>query len=708
MTLPTTASVCGPISYSGQEPPSNSRDVVLASPDQPIRVCRTNATAISLVAHEIHEGTLQHMKPAGPPAKKASWAAPNRAKMRIGLPLLVLCLTVLGQPCVGVPFVFHDTDSLEIGRYRHTATLLPNGKVLVAGGNGSDFKAAASAELYDPVTKNWTMTGSMGAPRADHTATLLPNGKVLVAGGSNATGILSSTELYDPSNGTWTATGSLGAAHTAHTATLLQDGKVLVAGGRGSDGMQVVDAELYDSTDGTWTATGGLGTARDSHKATLLADGRVLVVGGFGISYWLASAEIYDPTRGTWTGTGNLGHARHRHTATLLPNGKVLVAGGVGTNGALLTSAELYDPAGAAWAATGDLATPHYSHTATLLSDGTVFLTGGDHHTGRFFYPRSEIYDPASGLWSTATGYPHVHRLDHTATLLNGKVLVVGGNGGNQNLTAHASAELYEELTPLLNISTRLRVLTADKVLIAGFVITGVEPKTVLIRGIGPSLTGVGGPLPDPTLELHHGNEITTNDNWKINDLTQQSQEADISATTIPPTNDSESAILITLAPGAYTAILAGKDEGTGVGLVEVYDLAPATNSTLANISTRGFVNTGDNVMIGGLIVGGESGGLARLVVRALGPSIPVGDPLGDPTLELYDANGTLVDSNDNWKTRADGTSQQGEIQATTLAPTNDLESALSAWVAPGNYTAIVRGKNDTNGVGLLESYNLP
>jgi len=261
----------------------------------------------------------------------------------------------------------------------------------------------------------------------------------------------------------------------------------------------------------------------------------------------------------------------------------------------------------------------------------------------------------------------------------------------------------------LLNISTRMRVLTGEQVLIAGFIVTGTDPKEVLIRGIGPSLNGVGVTLSDPTLELHQGSTtLVTNDNWKINDQTGQSQEAEIRATTIPPTNDLESEILATLSPGAYTAILAGKNGGTGVGLVEVYDLAQGANSKLANISTRGFVDTGNNVMIGGLIVGGGTGGgTARVLVRALGPSIPVAGALADPTLELHDGSGTTIATNDNWKTRPDGTSQQAEIEATTIPPTNDLESALMQTLPPGNYTAIVRGKNNTTGVGLVEAYSL-
>ncbi len=244
--------------------------------------------------------------------------------------------------------------------------------------------------------------------------------------------------------------------------------------------------------------------------------------------------------------------------------------------------------------------------------------------------------------------------------------------------------------------------------LIGGFIITGTELKRVLIRGLGPSLNGSGITLSDPTLELHQGSTtLATNDNWKTRPDTTSQQE-DIEATTIPPANDSESAILAMLSPGAYTVVLAGQGGETGVSLVEVYDLGQGANSQLANISTRGFVDTGDDVMIGGLIIGGGSGGPARVIVRALGPSLPVAGALEDPTLELHDGSGTLVASNDNWKTRPDGSSQQEEIEATTIPPTNDLESALVRDLPAGNYTVIVRGMNSTIGVGLVEAYHLP
>jgi len=292
--------------------------------------------------------------------------------------------------------------------------------------------------------------------------------------------------------------------------------------------------------------------------------------------------------------------------------------------------------------------------------------------------------------------------------LLNdGTVLVAGGfyyNGGA--VTPLSSAELYGKPMPtLLNISTRASVRTGEKVLIGGFIITGTERKIVIVRGIGPSLP-VAGALADPVIEVHgpSGELLGSNDNWRQAATSQQ-----ISDSGLAPSNELESALWGVINPGAYTVILSGKDGGSGVGSVEFYDLDEAADSRLANISTRGFVDTGDNVMIGGIIVGGGSpNGVAKVVVRALGPSIPVTGALANPTLELHDENGNAIAFNDDWKTRPDGSSQQAEIEATTVPPSNDLESALVRALAPGSYTAIVRGNNGTTGIGLVEVYHLP
>lgn len=256
----------------------------------------------------------------------------------------------------------------------------------------------------------------------------------------------------------------------------------------------------------------------------------------------------------------------------------------------------------------------------------------------------------------------------------------------------------------LLNISTRLQVLTADQVLIGGFIVTGNMPKRVILRAIGPSLEafGISGPLVDPVLELRAGDGslIMSNDNWT-------SDQDEIDKTGLAPSDPKESAILATLEPGSYTAIVSGKDGGTGVGLVEAYDLDQTVDSQLGNISTRGFVATGNNVMIGGFIVDGEAGSGANVLVRALGPTLTdfgVTGALADPTLELRDGQGTLVSSNDNWILSP----QKGEIDGTGLAPQKDLESVVLETLAPGAYTAIVAGQNGGTGVALVEAYRLP
>jgi len=280
--------------------------------------------------------------------------------------------------------------------------------------------------------------------------------------------------------------------------------------------------------------------------------------------------------------------------------------------------------------------------------------------------------------------------------------------GVNLDVIGYDLAGTSATPTQLLNIATRLNVLTGDNVLIGGLIVTGGTSKKLMLRGVGPSLP-LSGALSDPTLELHFPNgSVVTNNNWKINDLTGQSQEAELRATGLAPTNDLESAMVQTLAPGSYTAIVKGTNNGTGIGLVEAYDLEQGTATKLGNISTRGFVNSGDNVMIGGLILGPGASGGSRVLMRAIGPSLPIPQVLPDPTLEVRDANGTQIGSNDNWKINDQtGQSQEIEIRGTGLAPSNDFESTLVIFLSPGNYTAIVAGKNGTTGVGLVEVYKL-
>jgi subtilisin family serine protease len=253
-----------------------------------------------------------------------------------------------------------------------------------------------------------------------------------------------------------------------------------------------------------------------------------------------------------------------------------------------------------------------------------------------------------------------------------------------------------------INLSTRMRVQTGDNVAIGGFIITGSAPKHVLLRAIGPSLTQFGVPnvLADPVLELHGPGAFATitNDNWRDDPL----QAAAIQATGIPPTNDLESAIDATLSPGAYTAIVRGSNNTSGVALVEVYDLSQAVVAKLANISTRAFVSTGDNIVIAGFMLGSHSG-TDRIVVRGLSAT-GVPNPLVNPTLELRDANGVLIASDNDWQ---DDPAQAAELTAVGLAPINNLDAAIVKTLPPGLYTALLAGRNNGTGIGLVEVYDL-
>lgn len=276
-----------------------------------------------------------------------------------------------------------------------------------------------------------------------------------------------------------------------------------------------------------------------------------------------------------------------------------------------------------------------------------------------------------------------------------------------------ATAPLIVDVKPaqsLGNISTRVQVTGNDEV-IGGFIVTGAEPKKVIVRAIGPSLTnlGVSGALPDPNLELYsESGSIGRNDDWRttqIGGAITDDQRTAIEATGVAPSEDVESAILATLPPGSYTAIVRGFGGTTGVTLVEVYDLDLSGNSQLANISTRGFAGSSDDVMIGGFIMAGAPGSGGKVVIRALGPSLAeiVSNVLPDPTLELRDANGGITASNNDWKD-----SQETEIENTGLAPSKPTESAILTTLPIGSFTAVVRGNKGATGNALVEVYNLP
>lgn len=346
--------------------------------------------------------------------------------------VIVTGLTVAATTGVHAwPATWARTGDMATPRRAHTLTLLPDGKVLAAGGVVD--RDGPTAELYDPATGTWTVTSEMPVSTSSHTATLLENGKVLVAGGYGPTGPTAAAALYDPGTGTWTATGSMTVERDLHTATLLKDGRVLVAGGYdevgvGEPSTQHTSAELYDPATGTWSATGSMTTARHAHSATLFADGAVLVSGG-----WLptATAELYNPATGAWTTTGPMNEPRHRHDTVLLSDRHAMVVGGSdASDDGPVSSTEIYDALDGTWSPGGSLPADTAPAAAVRLPDGKIVAVGLGSAVS------------SSGLW-TATDSPLIPRTSvEMVVLQNGKVLVAGGRGVEHD--ALASAELLD------------------------------------------------------------------------------------------------------------------------------------------------------------------------------------------------------------------------------------------------------------------------
>lgn len=393
--------------------------------------------------------------------------------------------------------------------------------------------------------------------------------------------------------------------------------------------------------------------------------------------------------------------------------------------------ANVIRPTGLAFDSAGNLYVSNFGNTierftANGVPLGTFANSGLNNPEGLAFDAAGNLYVANNGSNTVEKFSPSGVNLGAFAQGLSGPIGLAFDSNGNLYVVAARDATIrqvapdgtvslfantafspgfiaVQKAPTLVNISTRLNVLTGENILDSGFIITGPGVKQLLIRGLGPSLgnQGIANTLADPVLELYSstGALLTVNDNWK------ETQEAEIAATGIPPTGDAEAALVVSLTAGSYTVIERGKGDNIGIGLVEIYDLASGLGSELANISTRGYVDTGSGVMIAGLIVSAPTGGNSSVLVRGLGPSLAdsgVSNPLADPVLELHNGDGVIIASNDNWRA-----TQESAILATGAPPPDDSEAALIATVFPGAYTAVERGQDGGSGVGLIEIYNL-
>jgi N-acetylneuraminic acid mutarotase len=512
------------------------------------------------------------------------------------------------------------------------ATAVLHGKIYVIAGYDLEGNSTDTVDVYNPATDSWTSAHPIPGLN-NHNSAAVAAGKLYSFGGrSNA------TYVYDPASDTWSfvATSNLGHGDTAAVGVI--NNKIYVAGGDpAGNGL-----EVYDPGANTWTTLASMSVSRN-HCGGGVINGKFYVVGGRGAAGAPTALEVYDPQTNTWatlppmpTGRSGIGVG--------VVHGELYVFGGEIPD--LHAEVEAYNPVSNAWRSLPEMPSPRHGIWASVIGNRIYFSGGGE----------------VQGFGATNTN----------------DVFIV-----NSQAT-------------LANISTRLKVETGDNALIGGFIVTGAGSKRILLRAIGPSLP-VPGALANPRLELYDGagQLVVANDNWP-----DAPNEQEIVESAIPPSHPLEAAILTTLATGNYTAIVRGANDSTGVALVEAYDLEAGSDSKLANISTRGLVQTEDNVLIGGLILAGQEA--RRVIVRAIGPSLAVPGALGDPALELRDGNGAVLAENDNWRS-----SQEAEIIATTIPPSHDLEAAVVQTLAPANYTAIVHGQNATTGVALVEAYAL-
>lgn len=554
-------------------------------------------------------------------------------------------------------------------------------------------------------------------------------GNLYSFGGSISTGASAPSYKFDGTS--WTMIAALPIA--LNGATAVSDGtNIHILGGFDASGSPTSTHYRYDPVANSYSTLAPVLTATGYHSSAYLGGKIYKFCGTRGSIFFSTALDIYDVASDSWTAGASYPLPLFGTPSAFVRGAFIYAAGGHGVAPAVYVNKTYrYNPAVNSWddGSFADLPDGRNGAVAASYYNGGVLAGGNVGELQGTISASVLFWDPASNTWSNLPDMPGA-RTGAVGGVLNGSVYVIGGSsmaGGtndNQKLTCilTTTPTPTPTVTPTptptptpapsptpasaqaLNISTRMRVETGNNVLIGGFIVTGTAPKNVAARGIGPSLIPFGVPdaLTDPTLELHDntGALLAQSDNWQDN----PSHAAQLSSLGLALQDPAESGIVALLQPGAYTAVLAGKNGGTGVGLVEIYDVNQQANSQLANISTRGFVLTGTNVMIGGFILGGAND--THVVARGIGPSLAqiVSPVLVDPTIELHNSNGALLVSNDNWQ---DDSASAAQLVALGLAPHSPAESGIYVTLSPGAFTAILAGKDGGTGIGLIEIYNV-
>jgi len=610
------------------------------------------------------------------------------------------------------------TTNTPDGRSGHTAVWTGSEMIVWGGAN--------TGGLYDPALDTWAPTSTVNAPvaRTNHTA-VWTGTKMIVWGGWYSDGtvihILNTGGRYDPAANNWTPTSLTNAPDRRRYHSSVWTGSEMIVWGGNSDipgnGSALVNTGgRYNPNTDSWVATSTTNAPSARNFHTAVWTGSEMIVWGGG--YYAAgnTGGKYNPATDGWTATNTIGAPPLAEPSGIWTGQEMIVWGGYNGSVHVNTGAR-YNPSADTWTATSLINAPEarIGHAAIWTGEEMIVWGGYNFEQNRFFNNGGR-YRPSADSWTATTTVNAPNRASSPTAVWTGSRMIVWGGffsfeqppGYAHSFALSTGGQYCVNPGPpppirLANISTRAFVQTGDNVMIGGLIVTGNGPKKVILRAIGPSLSnsGITDALQDPVLELRDatGALLVSSDNW----VDAPNKQAIIDSG-LAPSQNLESAILTSLDPGSYTAVIHGVNDGTGTAVVEAYDLDQTASSKFGNISTRSFAQTGNNVMIGGLIVTGS--GSEGVVVRAIGPSLTqsgVTNALADPLLELHDGNGALLASNDNWM---DAPNKQAIIDG-GLAPRHYLESAILTNLNPGSYTAIVHGVNNGIGVALVEVFGL-